>query len=145
MYASHYEKDLARERAAVAQVERMADELVPHLIYVWGWGDGYGGYILNAIAEAAKRRGVYVERPWDVEPERTIYKKAKIPARLRTQVMERDLYRCRHCGTHRNLSCDHVIPDANGGQTIFENLQTLCRSCNSKKGRKMPETEAAHV
>jgi len=33
-----------------------------------------------------------------------------------------------------DLECDHILPLAKGGSTSMENLQTLCRSCNRKKG-----------
>ena len=33
--------------------------------------------------------------------------------------------------------CDCIIPLAHGGMLTFENTQILCKSCNSKKGRKM--------
>lgn len=56
---------------------------------------------------------------------------------LRRQVYERDGYRCRHCGTAENLSVDHVYPFSLGGQDGIENLQTLCRSCNSRKGARV--------
>ncbi len=35
-----------------------------------------------------------------------------------------------------NLDVDHIIPVADGGTNEFENLQLLCRSCNSRKGTK---------
>lgn len=60
--------------------------------------------------------------------------KAVIGQALRTQVFERDAYRCRHCGGFKDLTADHVEPESKGGQTTLANLQTLCRSCNSKKG-----------
>lgn len=63
-------------------------------------------------------------------------KKKKISATLRTKVFERDKYRCVHCGTHKNLCVDHIHPESLGGPTEFDNLQTLCRSCNSKKGTR---------
>jgi hypothetical protein len=64
--------------------------------------------------------------------------KSPIPQSLRTQVFERDAYRCRSCGDWHDLACDHVIPEALGGPTVLENLQTLCRACNAKKGAKLP-------
>lgn len=62
------------------------------------------------------------------------YQKAPIPGRLRKEVMERDAYRCKHCGDHRDLQVDHVHPESKGGATTLENLQVLCKPCNMKKG-----------
>lgn len=61
-----------------------------------------------------------------------------IPAWLRWKVFRRDHYKCVECGRHWDLSADHVIPYSKGGPTTLENLQTLCKRCNSKKGARMP-------
>ncbi|RZG86795.1 hypothetical protein EXE10_06190 [Acinetobacter sp. WCHAc060033] len=70
----------------------------------------------------------------NVKPATSILIKQKISKILRTKVYERDLYRCVTCGTHLNLTCDHIIPESKGGATTIENLQTMCKSCNSTKG-----------
>lgn len=62
--------------------------------------------------------------------------KKTIPASLRTLVFERDEYRCLCCGSHKRLRCDHVIPESEGGAMHESNMQTLCESCNCKKGTK---------
>lgn len=58
---------------------------------------------------------------------------------LRTKVFERDKYRCVGCGTHKDLAVDHIHPESKGGTDDLENLQTLCKSCNSKKGAALPD------
>ncbi len=53
--------------------------------------------------------------------------------------MQRDGFRCRACGSSPakrhavSLQVDHVLPWSRGGETIFENLQTLCETCNIGK------------
>lgn len=60
--------------------------------------------------------------------------KAIIPPDIRWEVWERDNFTCRHCGVRRHLSVDHIIAESKGGPMTLDNLQTLCRSCNSRKG-----------
>ncbi len=59
--------------------------------------------------------------------------------RLRFLVMKRDNFKCIKCGRSPAadskiiLHVDHIKAWANGGETIFENLQTLCSECNIGK------------
>lgn len=59
--------------------------------------------------------------------------------RLRIRVLHRDKYRCCICGSSPakghavDLEVDHVVPWSKGGETVLENLQTLCETCNSGK------------
>lgn len=63
-------------------------------------------------------------------------KKTVITRKLSLQVFDRDGYQCLSCGCRSDLTVDHVMPESKGGPTEINNLQTLCRSCNSKKGVK---------
>lgn len=67
------------------------------------------------------------------------YRKKPLSQGLRTKVFERDEYRCVHCGTHKELSVDHIHPEVHGGTDAFDNLQTLCKPCNSAKGDTIPD------
>ena len=66
----------------------------------------------------------------------TRFRKQPIPAELRWAVFERDCYRCLVCASKVNLSADHIIAESKGGPTTLENLQTLCKPCNSRKGAR---------
>ncbi len=68
--------------------------------------------------------------------ERGGFRKAKISTNVRWEVWERDNFRCQHCGVRRYLSVDHIVPESCGGGRELSNLQTLCRSCNSRKGAR---------
>ena len=71
------------------------------------------------------------------------------PAYVRATFI-RDNFTCQECGFHRmqedrpwlpdisQLECDHIIPLAKGGETTMDNLQTLCKECNRKKGISLP-------
>jgi hypothetical protein len=62
----------------------------------------------------------------------------KVPAEVLEAVMERDGHRCQNCGGTEDLTIDHkLVPWSEGGSsTDPENLQVLCRSCNSSKGAR---------
>ena len=59
--------------------------------------------------------------------------------RLRAKILIRDNCICQMCGDSpaKNPECvlhvDHIIAWANGGETVEENLQTLCDVCNIGK------------
>lgn len=59
-----------------------------------------------------------------------------VPRYRRDVVMARDGYHCQGCGTAENLSIDHIVPWSQGGNNTIENLQVLCRPCNSRKGAR---------
>jgi len=57
----------------------------------------------------------------------------------RENVFKRDGFKCQYCGTHKELTIDHLVPKAKGGKTSWNNLVTACKKCNSKKGNYSPE------
>ena len=63
-----------------------------------------------------------------------------ISDKLRYKVLKRDNFKCCACGASPakdpsiELHIDHIIPWSKGGETTFENLQTLCSRCNIGKG-----------
>ncbi len=67
-------------------------------------------------------------------------KSRNVPLKMRLAVMKRDDYKCVLCGrspaTHAGvtLHLDHIVPYANGGETVKDNLRTLCEDCNWGKG-----------
>ena len=61
----------------------------------------------------------------------------KIADTVRWAVYERDGHTCLHCGATENLSLDHIHPHSKGGPDTIDNLQTLCRPCNSRKGARV--------
>lgn len=59
-----------------------------------------------------------------------------IAADVRRAVFDRDKT-CRSCGADHDLSLDHIIPYSRGGPDTVDNLQVLCRPCNSRKGARL--------
>ena len=50
--------------------------------------------------------------------------------------------RCAYCKRQTILTQDHVIPLALGGEHVAANIVPACRSCNSRKHTKTPESPA---
>lgn len=69
-----------------------------------------------------------------------------INLRMRFIVMKRDNFKCCMCGRSPattpglELHIDHIIPWSKGGETVIDNLQTLCSDCNLGKSN-LSETE----
>ncbi|MET7742005.1 HNH endonuclease [Streptomyces sp. NPDC005385] len=47
---------------------------------------------------------------------------------------------CMKGGSTQDLTIDHIIPIANGGEHGIWNMQVLCRTCNNKK-RELDQTD----
>ncbi len=59
----------------------------------------------------------------------------------RVNVLSRDGFVCQYCGRNappRELTFDHVVPRAQGGRTVWENIVTACARCNERKGARTP-------
>lgn len=126
--------DLARavefERLAHTIFDWVLKQYREEFEYLAKLEDGRGGYIFNRFKEEF------------FKPEKPIgqgKRKDKIPSNLKKEVFERDGYRCQRCGDWHDLCADHIIPESRGGETTKENLQALCRQCNTSKGNKMEE------
>lgn len=92
---------------------------------------------LNQFVSYANARDVI---PPSAIDEATGRKTGRDPSlRTRFRVMKRDNFSCRACGASPALSpgialhVDHIIPWSRGGDTIDDNLQTLCEACNLGK------------
>ncbi|KAH8491324.1 hypothetical protein Peur_065218 [Populus x canadensis] len=69
-----------------------------------------------------------------------VVKRRRIKSNLsRKNILYRDNYTCQYCSSRENLTIDHVLPTARGGEWKWENLVAACAKCNSKKGQKTPE------
>lgn len=57
-------------------------------------------------------------------------------------LFRRDNYRCMYCGTQHcqaELTRDHVVPRAQNGKDIWENVVAACVRCNHFKADRTPE------
>lgn len=120
-----YENNLTSEdKASLAEWDK--DKVTGDGVYGTSDWPGWAKYLNSQIAFI------------DIQAKRHVYHNKKpISFSLRWEVFKRDDFRCKHCGTRDHLRADHILPESKGGPTTLENLQTLCRTCNSKKGVKV--------
>lgn len=133
-YPADAEEAMRREDAAYEAIKTVARQLTLVAAPVAHIGDGNCGVVLDYVKDALAAAGLYVDpatRP------KTPPRKQVIKQGLRTKVLERDAYRCVQCSAHQDLCVDHIHPESLGGTLDLDNLQTLCRSCNSKKGNRV--------
>lgn len=67
------------------------------------------------------------------------------PKFCRRSILLRDRFKCQYCGEQfasDELTFDHVIPRAAGGQTVWENILSACIECNKRKRDGLPNYSA---
>lgn len=80
---------------------------------------------------------------WLKEMETKYYSKLKkvrscyINKKIRDDVLRKYKFTCVTCGTKEKLTIDHIHPVSLGGSNEFNNLQVLCKTCNSRKSNKV--------
>lgn len=60
---------------------------------------------------------------------------------VRQAVFDRDGRACKECKSTDDLSIDHIVPRSKGGSHDEDNLQTLCRRCNSAKNNRQAKSD----
>ena len=68
--------------------------------------------------------------------------RTRIPKVMRSRVAEQSRYRCGYCLTPEAIvgtpmQVDHIIPEADGGLTVEENLWLACAQCNDHKNDRI--------
>ena len=123
----------------------------PKLMRGVDWGSLYETYQDQPVDfEAAEAETLRLIDDDDVQRQSGIYAyiltrderhlniRAFSPA-MKRRAYERQKGRCANCGDEFELAqteADHITPWADGGKTVQENCQVLCRDCNRRKGAK---------
>lgn len=67
---------------------------------------------------------------------------AQVPPLNNRELFHRDRHVCGYCGglfAQSRLTRDHIIPYSRDGADTWMNVVTACRSCNERKGSRLPE------
>lgn len=110
--------------------------------------DRYGNETLDTTAMAQRistlMRDGEVQKPTGIIPyvltgdERYLDLRA-FPDDIKLAVWEQQGHRCKQCGREQDFELmegDHITPWRDGGRTVKDNCQMLCRDCNRRKGGK---------
>ena len=60
----------------------------------------------------------------------------------RRNIFKRDHYTCQYCGVQpgsEELTIDHVVPRAQGGESRWDNCVLACLACNKSKADRTPQ------
>lgn len=151
MFCKKYKKQVFVDDCEKCLTQRKADPVCFKRGFIWGncgaqprWAFPY---------EEAEKRDIDVSMYYDPNWEGNSHLRKKIqqgkrkekrftkrpiPTDIRWAVWERDNFTCQtpFCGARKYLTIDHIYPESKGGKIELSNLQTLCKSCNSKKGNR---------
>lgn len=101
------------------------------------WGSGEPVPDAQAHLEAMAQRHAEFFRYQPPAPPRARDPRKPLGPGVTRAVWDRDGWECQECGSHCDLTVDHITPVVLGGSDDMANLQTLCRSCNSRKGARV--------
>ena len=108
---------------------------------LWSWQDAIKAVFLdrvNIIAEYehSVSSPSFTMRLPSVVCLKTYVQPSRHPAFTRFNVFLRDKFECQYCGSPDDLTFDHVIPRAHGGETTWENVVAACSPCNLRKANR---------
>ncbi|MCG8606000.1 HNH endonuclease [bacterium] len=105
--------------------------------------------IVKGMARSEQDTHVVIRSPSTVMPIPAVIRLAHfvhIPYRKKAyskkHIYLRDSYTCQYCNTigkPNDLTLDHILPQSRGGRSVWENLVTSCKKCNTKKGDQTPK------
>lgn len=127
-YSSLSEVPPAVREAALAEYRRKQRNLRP-FFKCGACGQEFEADLKRCPVCRRKRRRERRHRIARADSYRKRISKAK-----RQRIYARDGYQCLACGQAEphQLTLDHILPISKGGTNSDDNLQTLCRHCNSK-------------
>ncbi|WP_376750702.1 HNH endonuclease [Leuconostoc pseudomesenteroides] len=137
----HYSRELLEKTGVAIQTI-----IIDYPEYIFEYVSSGGN---SSQKTTIKLNGIVIEAIEKYLAERIKYAKSAKAQRalmtnsLRQSIKARDNFTCQSCGLsiddeeHLLLEVDHIVPVSKGGQSVEENLQTLCWQCNRSKSDKM--------
>lgn len=111
--------------------------------YINEYRDDEVGKVIDSIdneKNSSSNENIDVNNRDEEQKQLTIKRTTRsINTRLRFKVLQRDNFKCCACGASPAkdpsvvLHVDHIVPWSKGGETVMDNLQTLCSKCNLGK------------
>jgi site-specific DNA-methyltransferase (adenine-specific) len=103
--------------------------------------DSSSHLLVDRLSDDANMFSDFIDRT-DI-PQRTDVKIVPKSKTVREQLYEEQQGKCNGCGVvfdeARHFHIDHIIPEAVGGGSYYENYQLLCGHCNQVKGKRPME------
>lgn len=108
---------------------------------LWTWEHAIKGVVEDTVAVVAEydveaRSPTVAMRLPSVIALKNYVRASTHVAFTRFNVFLRDRFRCQYCGERfkaPELTFDHVVPRASGGETKWDNIVAACEPCNSVK------------
>ena len=88
---------------------------------------------LMAADDVTSKKGIY---PYVLTRQEKYLSVRAFDNRMKRTAYEKQKGICKKCGKHfelEQMEADHITPWSQGGKTLAENCQMLCRDCNRKK------------
>ncbi len=64
----------------------------------------------------------------------------------RNEIFARDNNSCQYCGAKpRDMTIDHVHPRCMGGEHVWTNVVSACKTCNHRKAGRTPQQAGMHL
>lgn len=98
--------------------------------------------IIATYADRIIHQGLELYMPAVVRFLRPVGKRKRVIRFCRENILLRDKFQCQYCGrrvTRREAQYEHVIPRAQGGTTVWNNIVIACHACNQRKAGRTPE------
>ena len=107
---------------------------------LWSWQDTVKAVASKTAVPVSFYEGIFINSPSikmqlpSVIMLTQYVRQSQKVALTRYNVILRDEFKCQYCGCKSELTYDHLVPRAKGGQTSWENIVIACSPCNGRKG-----------